>query len=315
MQERANNIYDVLSMPHDTRKNIEDNKDHILPWEMIISTDTKDLLYKDEQGEIRNFFGAGGDINQQIKDQVDQNTVNIQGNAEAIEANVKEINNLKLDKLDRGSFVGSADDLLDKGGYIGTANDLNNNILQNRDNILLKLDLNGGKATNLSIEQRSPYLTFSDTRDSEGKGGYVGCGTSAGVVQLVNKKTERELRLDSDGKLKYHGNELVDFSKYRTSLSINGYTSFPNGLIIQKGVINMASVPSGSQTEYVVNFPIAFTSGNDYVVLTETAVAFSADRIFTNHHSKNSANVTIRCSQTSGSAASSILVDWIAVGY
>ncbi|MGL5709252.1 MAG: hypothetical protein ACRCX2_18160 [Paraclostridium sp.] len=52
MLERQNNIYDVISLVHGTKNEIEDNKNSLMPYEPVISTDTNELLFKDEQGNL-----------------------------------------------------------------------------------------------------------------------------------------------------------------------------------------------------------------------------------------------------------------------
>lgn len=52
MIERVGNIYDINVVTHDTKSNIEDNVDKLLPYEPVISTDTSELLWKDEQGNV-----------------------------------------------------------------------------------------------------------------------------------------------------------------------------------------------------------------------------------------------------------------------
>ncbi|MGL5714407.1 MAG: SGNH/GDSL hydrolase family protein [Paraclostridium sp.] len=59
MLERQNNIYDIVSLTHDTRQNIEDNKLDLMPYEPVIAVDTNELLFKDEQNNIVNAISAG----------------------------------------------------------------------------------------------------------------------------------------------------------------------------------------------------------------------------------------------------------------
>ncbi|MGL5713433.1 MAG: hypothetical protein ACRCX2_10475 [Paraclostridium sp.] len=59
MLERQGNIYDVISLVHDTRQNIEDNKLDLMPYEPVIAVDTNELLFKDEQNNIVNAISAG----------------------------------------------------------------------------------------------------------------------------------------------------------------------------------------------------------------------------------------------------------------
>ncbi|MGL5796919.1 MAG: glycosyl hydrolase family 28-related protein [Cetobacterium sp.] len=54
MQERINGIYDIVSFAHDTKADIVGNKDLLLPFEPVVATDTNELLFKDEQGNLVN---------------------------------------------------------------------------------------------------------------------------------------------------------------------------------------------------------------------------------------------------------------------
>ena len=52
MQERQNNIYDVISLSHGTKAELELNKDLLMPYEPVIAVDENGAYFKDEQGNL-----------------------------------------------------------------------------------------------------------------------------------------------------------------------------------------------------------------------------------------------------------------------
>lgn len=57
MMERMDGIYDVISLTHDTRSELEKNKDTLLPYEPVIAVDTNEIMFKDEQGNLVTLNG------------------------------------------------------------------------------------------------------------------------------------------------------------------------------------------------------------------------------------------------------------------
>ncbi|MGL5594112.1 MAG: gp53-like domain-containing protein [Cetobacterium sp.] len=328
MQERLNGVYDVIVTGHDTKKNLEDNKQNIMPFEMVISTDTNDLLFKDEQGNLRGFFGATGDINDQIKQQVDNNTVNIQTNAEAIGLNVKHINDLKLDKLDKGAYVGTAEDLnnvkLNKGSYAGTADDLKSDIDLKASNIMREVITDYLGAENWGIsELRNVQSTYLDNDPS--KLNYNGIvnfssGLSKGfsIASHYGITSEFYIRGYTDNPSGNNGSNYKPFYKMWTdasctiSKSENGWCKLANGLIVQWGQITT------TDGEAVINFPIAFSS--DYKVMASSNVGLS--HVYpTSTFRLNQSSARIYAFAYIGkdtmvwARAQSDPIQWIAIGY
>ncbi|MGL4792424.1 MAG: gp53-like domain-containing protein [Aeromonas jandaei] len=165
---------------------------------------------------------------------------------------------------------------------------------------------------NPEINNGSPYLEFNNGSTNYG---YVGFGSATGIMQVVNRVTGKALDLHSNGKLRYDGHEITNMSNFNYSASINGYSKLPSNMIIQKGTYIFPSVANGANTETTINLPVAFTSGNDYMVVTDVCVAFTPTAINANHHTKRSNSFVLRCSQNAGSDTTNIVVDWIAIGY
>lgn len=52
IERNADNIYDLIKLTHGTKKELEDNKDILTPYEPSFSNDTNELFIKDEQGNL-----------------------------------------------------------------------------------------------------------------------------------------------------------------------------------------------------------------------------------------------------------------------
>ena len=65
------------------------------------------------------------------------------------------------------------------------------------------------------IERNYPFIYFKDTRDGADQSRhYVGIGSDLNKFQIVNAHTGKELALNSNGKLTYDGNEVLDNKNY-----------------------------------------------------------------------------------------------------
>lgn len=104
-------------------------------------------------------------------------------------------------------------------------------------------------------------------------------------------------------------NGLLSFPNQGQSLTGNGYIKLPGGLIVQWGGVNTDA--AGDAT---VTLPVAFPTGIG-VVLAVPALA-SRNQVFNAYsHSKTLLNFQIYSFQTINGAATSMAVDWIAIGY
>lgn len=275
MQERLSGVYDAMIIAHDTRKNLEDNIERLAPFELVVSTDTGDLLYRDEQGSLSGFFGGGGDINEQIKDLVDKNIVDIADHETRITANSQSVNNISstLDgKLDKGSFTGSADDLnsriivnessisskLDKGSYTGTANDL---LSKEGGTVTGTIDIGGVGSSRLVLNNMYFNEKYGTKQAMHFGEHYVALGNPTfGEIVASRSHTQGAGQDISEPLFKRDGSSYFIFHTGNSPISkaTNGYSRFANGMIVQWGYTGVqGEVGVGNRT---ITFPIAFTS-------------------------------------------------------
>lgn len=91
-------------------------------------------------------------------------------------------------------------------------------------------------------------------------------------------------------------------SGFHTNKSLNGYTTLPNGLLMQWGYIN-----SGNQT-HQVNFPINYSSPNSYIIVATPYTGESADGLDFKTFSTTEAGIRI-------SSTKVVAFYWMTIGW
>lgn len=102
INRKENNPYDLITLTRDLKGNIEYNKDLLYPYELIASTDTAELFWKDEQGNLVNTNTPANEKIEALSVKVEVNKENIETNRLAIVDNQLEIainrNNIEINK-------------------------------------------------------------------------------------------------------------------------------------------------------------------------------------------------------------------------
>ncbi|MGL5714331.1 MAG: gp53-like domain-containing protein [Paraclostridium sp.] len=215
--------FDKIQITRDTKANIVANLSKLNEFEMVLATDEQKLYIKN-QGVLVDLTGLGNsDINYDINSNVGVASSQL---TKDLDVRVK-------------TNTSGLDTKLDKGAYNGTAQDLNEEINQNKSDILLKMDKNN--------------ITFPHLELSGGSTSHIDFARNSGKdyeSRLI--QTDKGLALDNTGVSGTSG-LLWEDGACPISKQQNGWCKLANGLIVQWG----SAVLQVGQTEIL--FPISFS--------------------------------------------------------
>lgn len=143
---------------------------------------------------------------------------------------------------------------------------VSNDVYQNDKNTLElnisgKVSKTGDTMTGvLTIEDELPKIEFNDTRLSDSSGGYIGCGSTMGVIQILNKITGKSLDLHSNGNLLYNGYRIYseEFKPTATDIGLENVDNTHDG---EKNVLSASKLTTPRRINGV-----AFDGTSDIVI-------------------------------------------------